>query len=58
MGAKFVFPTSILPSILPNLQANYLIKPENYDALLADLRERTGLAISRCEVSRFHGETG
>ena len=30
-----------------------LIKPENYDALLADLQERTGLAISRCEVGKI-----
>jgi hypothetical protein len=30
-----------------------LIKPENYDALLSDLRERTGLAISRCEVGKI-----
>ena len=30
-----------------------LIKPENYDALLADLRERTGLEISRCEVGKI-----
>ena len=30
-----------------------LIKPESYDALLADLRERTGLEISRCEVGKI-----
>ncbi len=30
-----------------------LIKPENYDALLADLRERTGLEINRCEVGKI-----
>jgi hypothetical protein len=30
-----------------------LIKPENYTALLADLRERTGLDISRCEVGKI-----
>ena len=30
-----------------------LIKPENYDALLTDLRERTGLEISRCEVGKI-----
>ena len=30
-----------------------LIKPENYAALLADLRERTGLDISRCEVGKI-----
>ena len=30
-----------------------LIKPENYDALLTDLRERTGLDISRCEVGKI-----
>ena len=30
-----------------------LIKPENYDALLADLQERTGLAISRFEVGKI-----
>ncbi|MBX3060155.1 MAG: DUF4956 domain-containing protein [Anaerolineae bacterium] len=27
-----------------------LIKPENYPLLLADLRERTGLPVKRCEV--------
>lgn len=27
-----------------------LIKPENYHLLLADLRERTGLPVKRCEV--------
>lgn len=27
-----------------------LIKPQNYDRLLADLRERTGLRITRCEI--------
>lgn len=30
-----------------------LIKPENYDALLADLCERTGLNINRCEVGKI-----
>ena len=30
-----------------------LIKPENYNALLADLRERTGLEVSRCEVGKI-----
>jgi hypothetical protein len=30
-----------------------LIKPENYDYLLADLRERTGLPVTRCEVGRI-----
>ena len=30
-----------------------LIKPENYEALLADLRERTGLPIQRCEVGKI-----
>jgi hypothetical protein len=30
-----------------------LIKPENYDRLLADLRERTGLPVTRCEVGRI-----
>ncbi|MCB2214027.1 DUF4956 domain-containing protein [bacterium] len=30
-----------------------LIKPQNYEALLMDLRERTGLAISRCEVGKI-----
>lgn len=30
-----------------------LIKPENYPLLLADLRQRTGLPISRCEVGRL-----
>ena len=31
-----------------------LIKPENYDLLLADLRERTGLPIKRCEVDKIN----
>jgi len=31
-----------------------LIKPENYDLLLDDLRERTGLAIKRCEVGNIN----
>jgi hypothetical protein len=30
-----------------------LIKPKHYDALLADLRERTGLPINRCEVGKI-----
>lgn len=30
-----------------------LIKPEHYEALLADLRERTGLPIKRCEIGRI-----
>ena len=30
-----------------------LIKPEHYDALLADLRERTGLMIKRCEIGKI-----
>ncbi|MDY6873798.1 MAG: DUF4956 domain-containing protein [Chloroflexota bacterium] len=30
-----------------------LIKPQNYEALLMDLRERTGLAIIRCEVGKI-----
>jgi hypothetical protein len=30
-----------------------LIKPENHDRLLADLRERTGLAVTRCEIGRI-----
>ncbi len=30
-----------------------LIKPENYEALLADLRARTGLDITRCEVGKL-----
>jgi len=30
-----------------------LIKPESYEALLADLRERTGLDISRCEIGKI-----
>jgi hypothetical protein len=29
-----------------------LIKPQNYDRLLADLRERTGLPVTRCEIGR------
>ena len=30
-----------------------LIKPEHYNALLADLRERTGLPIKRCEIGKI-----
>jgi hypothetical protein len=30
-----------------------LIKPENYPHLLADLRERTGLPVTRCQVGRI-----
>jgi hypothetical protein len=30
-----------------------LIKPENYDRLLADLRERTGLPVTQCEIGRI-----
>lgn len=30
-----------------------LIKPENHDLLLADLRERTGLPVTRCEIGRI-----
>lgn len=30
-----------------------LIKPENYEALLTDLRDRTGLSINRCEVGKI-----
>lgn len=30
-----------------------LIKPENHDRLLADLRERTGLPVTRCEIGRI-----
>ena len=30
-----------------------LIKPENYPLLLADLRERTGLDITHCEVGKL-----
>jgi hypothetical protein len=30
-----------------------LVKPENYDLLLADLRERTGLPVTRCEIGRI-----
>jgi hypothetical protein len=30
-----------------------LIKPENYNRLLADLRERTGLPVTRCEIGRI-----
>ncbi len=30
-----------------------LIKPENYQALLEDLRSRTGLDITRCEVGKL-----
>lgn len=30
-----------------------LIKPDNDQALLADLRERTGLEITRCEINRI-----
>jgi hypothetical protein len=31
-----------------------LIKPENYERLMADLRERTGLQIKRCEVTNIN----
>lgn len=31
-----------------------LIKPENYDLLLADLRERTGLPVKRIEIGRIN----
>ncbi len=31
-----------------------LIRTENYDLLLDDLRERTGLPIKRCEVSKIN----
>jgi len=31
-----------------------LIKPENYDLLLTDLRQRTGLPITRVEVGRIN----
>ena len=31
-----------------------LIKPDNYELLLADLRERTGLLIKRCEVGKIN----
>ena len=30
-----------------------LIKPEHYETLLADLRERTGLPVQRCEVGKI-----
>ncbi len=30
-----------------------LIKPEHYDRLVADLRERTGLPVTRCEVGHI-----
>ncbi len=30
-----------------------LIKPENYEHLLADLRERTGLPVTHCEIGRI-----
>ena len=30
-----------------------LIKPENHARLLADLRERTGLPVTRCEIGRI-----
>lgn len=30
-----------------------LIKPENYPHLLTDLRERTGLPVTRCQVGRI-----
>ncbi len=30
-----------------------LIKPEHYDSLLADLRERTGLPIKRAEIGKI-----
>ena len=31
-----------------------LIRPDNYELLLADLRERTGLPIKRCEVRNIN----
>lgn len=31
-----------------------LVKPENLDHLLADLRERTGLPVTRCEIERIN----
>jgi phosphoribosylaminoimidazolecarboxamide formyltransferase/IMP cyclohydrolase len=31
-----------------------LIKPENRELLLADLRERTGLLVTRCEIGRIN----
>jgi hypothetical protein len=31
-----------------------LIRPENHDRLLADLRERTGLPVTRCEIERIN----
>jgi hypothetical protein len=31
-----------------------LIKPENYDALVADLKERTGLEIRRVEIGNIN----
>jgi hypothetical protein len=31
-----------------------LIKPENYDLLLDDLRQRTGLKITRCVVNEIN----
>ncbi|MBN1640063.1 MAG: DUF4956 domain-containing protein [Anaerolineae bacterium] len=30
-----------------------LIRPENYDRLLADLRDRTGLPVTRCQIGRI-----
>jgi hypothetical protein len=30
-----------------------LVKPENYNRLLADLRERTGLPVTRCEIGKI-----
>jgi hypothetical protein len=30
-----------------------MIKPENHELLLDDLRERTGLAITRCEIGKI-----
>jgi hypothetical protein len=30
-----------------------LIKPENRDRLLADLRDRTGLPVTHCEIKRI-----
>jgi len=31
-----------------------LVRPENYEALLADLRQRTGLPITRVEIGRIN----
>ncbi|MEM7533559.1 MAG: DUF4956 domain-containing protein [Chloroflexota bacterium] len=47
-GVRFEFKKKVLYEKIE------LIKPENYHLLLADLRERTGLKITRCEITRIN----